>query len=187
MNKNRTFALFGGSFDPPHLGHTAIADAVLELPEIDSIVITPAYRNPLKQRYSAPAQKRLRWCKRVFNKPEFIVSDFEVRQQRAVYTIETLNALEKHYNIQAIVIGADNLRSLQQWHRFSELNKRLKWIITTRNHQPIESSFLRDFKVVELDIDVSSTEIRSGKKLEFVDNTIKTQVVKEYNLPDFNM
>ena len=72
----KTIALFGGSFDPPHLGHYSIVHALLEIKEIDEIIVMPTYLNPFKDASFAPAELRLRWLKEIFKEERKVtVSD----------------------------------------------------------------------------------------------------------------
>jgi len=182
MKTNATYALYGGSFDPPHLGHQKIVEAVLNLDFIDGVIITPTYINPFKESFHVAAKTRLAWCKKLFCAENIIVSDYEVAQERAVYTIETYKHLKNYYNIKALVIGADNLKSITKWKDFTTLNRELHWIVIRRPNEEADCSALCNYTLIPLDIDVSSSEIRAGKKLEFLDPAIKKQVLKEYNL-----
>jgi nicotinate-nucleotide adenylyltransferase len=60
-----SIALFGGSFDPPHIGHEAIVKALMKLDEIDKIIIMPTYLNPFKTEFFAPADLRVKWLKKL--------------------------------------------------------------------------------------------------------------------------
>jgi len=181
--ENVTYALFGGSFDPPHLGHLEIVKKVLLLENVDKIIITPAYLNPFKSSSFVDAKKRLNWVKQTLGSVEkTIVSSFEIEQNRAVYTIETLQELGKKYSIKYIVIGADNLKKIEEWKNFKEINDEYTWIVATRDGQNLDTSALKSYIVLNLFADISSTEIRSGKKLDFLDEKIREQVVLEYNL-----
>ena len=182
MQENATYALFGGSFDPPHLGHLEIVKKALELDEIDKIIIVPTFLNPFKDSFSVEPQKRLSWVKKVFDLKNVEISNFEIEQQRAVWTVETLKFLSKTKNIKYIIIGADNLKSITKWREFNYLNSKITWIIATRANEKLHLDALKSYKILNLDIDVSSTEIRSGKKLDFLDKKIQEQVVLEYNL-----
>ena len=179
---SKNFALFGGSFDPPHKGHQEIVESLLKLEKIDSVLIVPTYKNPFKDSFHATPKQRLKWCQTLFSSPNIVVSDYEILQQRPVYTIETYNALSKIYNIKAIVIGADNLKSITKWRDFEKLNSKIEWIIATRPNEELDTSALQNYTLLPLNIDISSSEIREGKKLEFVDSSIRKQVQKVYNI-----
>ena len=187
LPENVTYALFGGSFDPPHLGHQEIIKKVLELDGVDRVLITPAYLNPFKVTSFIDAKKRLNWVKQTLGSIEkTFVSNFEIEQNRAVYTIETLQELSKKYSIKYIVIGADNLEKIQKWKNFDKLNSNFTWVVATRNGEKLDANILKSYIILNLSIDISSTDIRSGKKLDFLDEKIREQVVLEYNLININ-
>lgn len=171
-----TVALFGGSFDPPHKGHQAIVQKVASLDDIDSVIIMPAFLNPFKTATLASAQKRLAWCKEVCHGDKVIVSDFEISQHRPVYTIETLKALEKDYEVKYLVIGADNLAEIIKWKQFDEINARITWLVFTRDEAYPDCRPLRYCRVVALHIPTSSTAIRNGKDLDHIDSSIFDEV-----------
>jgi len=175
-----SYALFGGSFDPPHLGHKEIIKSALEV--VDKVIVVPTFLNPFKSSFSADAPLRYSWCKEVFASSNVLVSDYEIKQQRAVYSVDTYKELSKKYNIVAITIGADNLASIDRWRDFEYLNSNLTWLVATRGDKDLDCSKLRDCKKLNLGVDVSSTELRAGKKLEYIDKKIKKQVLIEYNI-----
>jgi len=182
MKRNATYALYGGSFDPPHLGHLEIAKEVLKIKEIDKLLIVPTYLNPFKSSFSVHPSKRLELVKKQFNLKDVEISNFEIEQNRAVYTVETFKALSKEFNIKYIVIGADNLKSITKWKDFSYLNSKITWVVATRANTKLELSALKSYILINLNINVSSSEIREGKKLDFLDKKIKSKVLLEYNL-----
>ena len=59
-------ALYGGSFDPPHLGHVHVVHAALKTLDIDKIIVVPAFVNPFKSGTHAPAELRLKWLQEIF-------------------------------------------------------------------------------------------------------------------------
>ena len=179
---NKNFALFGGSFDPPHKGHQEIVQSLLELEKIDSLLIVPTYQNPFKDGFHATPEQRLEWCKKLFSGDSCEVIDYEIAQKRPVYTIETYNALSKIYNIKAIVIGADNLKSITKWRDFEKLNSKIEWIVATRPNEKLDTAALRNYTTLSLNNNISSSEIREGKKLEFIDKAIRKQVQRVYNI-----
>ena len=180
VNDARDTALFGGSFDPPHLGHREIIRRALALPQIRRVVVVPAWLNPFKERSHAPAEKRLEWCRRVFDRPGIVVSDYEIRQGRPVYTVETYRALSRRYPIGYLVVGADNLAELPKWHSFEELNRELTGIVATREGSGVDTSMLRRFIRLPVSVPVSSTMIRNGEGLEYVDQRIRKEVAALY-------
>ena len=152
-------ALFGGSFDPPHLGHVEIVKKAFENLDIDKLIIMPNYLNPLKNSFSAPPKLRLKWLKKIFeNLTNVEVSDFEISKNRPVYSIETIEAFKPDY----FIIGSDNLKTLHKWHKIDELLKKVEFVIA--NRQKVDKNLLSKYnikKVLDIDIPISSTEIRN--------------------------
>ncbi len=150
-------ALYGGSFDPPHLGHLHVVHAALETLDIDKVIVVPAFVNPFKSGTHAPAELRLKWLQKIFKDDKNVeVSDIEVTQNRAVRTVETVTQLTAEYEKIYFIIGADNLASLGQWHRFDELNALVTWVVATRDQIEIEDSYIQ----LSVDQPVSSSELR---------------------------
>ena len=177
----RTIALFGGSFDPPHLGHEAIVKALNKLDFIDKIIIMPTFLNPFKSSSVAPATQRLKWLEEIFSRMEKVkVSSFEVNQNRKVSTLETVKHLLKSYEKIYLVIGADNLKSLEKWQGFDELKRRVTFIVATREKIEIP----KDFICLEIDEDVSSSSLRNsinGDKLSKINAKKIVTYYKENN------
>lgn len=184
MGKNDTgTAIYGGSFDPPHTGHREVIAKALTLPHIDKIIIVPSWLNPFKETSHAPAQKRYEWCQKVFEDIEGVeISDFEISQKSPVYTIETYRELNRKYPVSSVIIGADNLRSIEKWRDFDKLNRSVEWIIAKRNGYAIVTPTLRSFKIIETDIPVSSSDIREGTGAEYIDDKIADEVAEIYGL-----
>ena len=175
VKKKPTIALFGGSFDPPHKGHQAIIKKTASLLDIDTLVIMPAFLNPFKKSTLASPKKRLEWCKEVCDIPKVTVSDFEILQGRPVYTIQTLDFLKKEYEVKYLVIGSDNLDSIDRWKDFDKINDNITWLVFTRDNKA-DYSKLREYKTIELDMPISSTDIRDGNSLEHIDKRIQKDV-----------
>ena len=162
MVKNRlSVALFGGSFDPPHIGHQTIVKKVLNLEIVDRVVIMPTFLNPFKSSSHATADMRLKWCRDMCSDPDVIICDYEIRQNRAVYTIESINYLKEQYEIKYLVIGSDNLAHIEYWREFETINSTITWIVVDRNGYDSSYEKLRDYITIEMDIPISSSQIRA--------------------------
>jgi len=157
MDKKKTVALYGGSFDPPHVGHVAIIQALRALNFIDKVVVMPTFLNPFKENFTAKAEVRLLWLQKIFQSFDNIeISDFEVKQKRKVPTIETVRFLQQKYKKIYLVIGADNLNSLKEWYKFNELQNLVEFIVATRDNIEVP----HNFQTLNVDIDVSSSLLR---------------------------
>jgi len=170
-------ALYGGSFDPPHIGHVRVVEAALASLPIDKLIIIPAYKNPFKQKVCAPASKRLQWLKKLFkDMPKVEISDFEIRQNRSVYTIETVEHFRDRTKTIYLIIGADNLEKLPLWHHYDELNSLVVWVIATRGESPIPGEMIR----LNIDAPISSTECRTLQKPPGLDLMIDHDIITTY-------
>ncbi len=169
--------MFGGSFDPPHLGHQRIVEKAIKRLEIDTLLVVPAYLNPFKTSSLANAQQRLTWCHTLFDDiPNVIVEDYEIKEGKSTTTSQSIKHFNTVYDVKYLIIGSDNLSTLTKWHNFKWLNAHIVWVIVTREKHPLETKSLREWKILTLDAPMSSTNIRRDKALHHVDKKIKKSV-----------
>ena len=155
--------IFGGSFDPVHLGHLILAEAALEELDLDKIIFIPAGISPFKQDRppGASAEQRLAMLRLAVEvEPRFSVDDRELLRDGPSYTIDTVQSLMgDHPGVRFIfLIGADNLKDLPSWRSIGELMNLVDFALLDRG----DAEANRDcgFPVVRRRIDLSSTEIR---------------------------
>ncbi|CAA6821400.1 MAG: Probable nicotinate-nucleotide adenylyltransferase [uncultured Sulfurovum sp.] len=163
FKKNReSVALFGGSFDPPHLGHKTVIEEALKALEIDKLIVIPTFLNPFKTLSHFTVLERFSLSKELFNVFEkVIISDYEINQKKPTPTVETLKYFMKKYEVLYLIVGADNLENIEKWKAFEYLNAQIIWVVATRSGYEIKSDKLRDFKVLNISVDISSTQIRN--------------------------
>jgi nicotinate-nucleotide adenylyltransferase len=170
-------AIFGGSFDPVHLGHIEIVKKALENLDIDKVIIVPNYLNPLKKSFSAPPELRLKWLKEVFSDFEKVeVSDYEISKNRPIYSIETV----KHFNPTYFIIGSDNLKTLDKWKNIQELKNMVEFVVATRGE--LDENLLKKHnikKIINIDVPISSTEIRNCN-FKFLPKKIEKEIKEFY-------
>lgn len=110
-------ALFGGAFDPIHLGHLRLAEAALEFCRLDRVVFLPSGCPPHKT-VCASAHHRLAMVRlAIQGNPRFSVSDWEIRAGRVVYTAETLAHFRRCWPRARLffVVGTDALAAIDSW------------------------------------------------------------------------
>ena len=169
--------MFGGSFDPPHLGHQRIVEQAIKSLDIDILLVVPAYLNPFKTSSLANAEQRLAWCHILFDDiPNVIVDDYEIKEGKSTTTVQSIKHFNTVYDVKYLIIGSDNLSTLTQWHNFEWLNAHIVWVIVTREKHPLETESLREWTTLTLNAPMSSTEIRTDKALHYVDTKIKKSV-----------
>ncbi len=138
-------AIFGGTFDPPHLGHLEAARGLLQNPGVRQVWITPtaspAYRGTL-----ASAEHRLEMARLQFsNTKDIKIDEREILRTltqltpNPSYTYDTLLELKQEGVPAAFVLGTDQLEKLHTWHRFPELLGLADWIVLARKPQRPEA------------------------------------------------
>jgi len=170
-------AIFGGSFDPPHIGHLEVIQQAITSLNIDELIVVPAFLNPFKSNSFAPADLRLKWLKSMtkdINKVK--VSSFEVDKNRAVASIETIKHFKQNNEEIFLIIGADNLASLSKWQDYETLDKMVKWVVAARDGISIPSKY----KTLEVNKDISATQLRQQVQEAYIDKNIANEVIDYY-------
>jgi nicotinate-nucleotide adenylyltransferase len=108
-----------GSFDPPHMGHVAIAEHMLKVASLDQVWLVVTPQNPFKQdRQLSPEQHRLAMTRiAVQGRPGLVASGFELDLPKPNYTSDTLAFMRQRWPQHrfSLIIGSDNLASLHEW------------------------------------------------------------------------
>ncbi|MEJ2702220.1 MAG: nicotinate (nicotinamide) nucleotide adenylyltransferase [Sedimentisphaerales bacterium] len=118
--------MFGGTFDPIHLGHTTVARAAAEHIRAEKIIFVPAKRSPLKGFLPrASDHDRLRMIAlAIADEERFEVSDYELSKPAPSYTVETVERFQKDYGGETSIhwlVGADGIDDLVYWYKIVEL------------------------------------------------------------------
>lgn len=124
--------IFGGSFDPPHVGHQALLAAAVRHLRPDKTLVIPAWQAPLKGRPSAPAADRLAMAKLAF--PKAVIDSSEARARRPVYTVETLRRLKRAHPGAELhfLTGSDAAASFERWKEPRALRMLAAWWTAAR-------------------------------------------------------
>ena len=146
---NEITAVFGGRFDPPHLGHREAVRGLFKFPAVKQVLVMPSGSAPHKPTLATGAQ-RAQMAKLAFGDLPFDLLPAEIRfdlseLDRAkqnpnvpTYSFDTINELRTVYPQLAFVLGADQLAALPTWHRFPELLTLCHWIVLERKPQGSE-------------------------------------------------
>ncbi len=162
--------LFGGSFDPIHLGHLLVAQAALEELGLDRLFFIPAAQSPFKpESKPAPAPVRLQLLRLALTgKTDCEVDEQEIRRGGVSYTIETARDYTRRFpNAQLFyLIGADHAGKLNEWRAAHELARLVEFVMIPRPGEPA-INFAPPFRGRTLQgfpLGVSSLQIRARVK-----------------------
>lgn len=130
--KNRT-GIFGGSFNPPHIGHLIVSQYAIELLKLDLLYVVPTYIPPHRPNNLAQFDKRFEWCKITFEDPRIVVSDFEKARQDVSYSLYTVRYFAQlHKTKPYFITGEDSLSYIEKWYRYQELLQNCFFVVYPR-------------------------------------------------------
>lgn len=187
----KKIGIMGGTFDPIHVGHLMIAEAVWDEYNLEKVIFIPSANPPHKHDVLTSAKHRfnmtlLATC----SNPHFEVSTIEMDRVGPSYTIDTIKALKKMYGDDTdfyFIIGADCIHELPTWHKIDELLKICKFIATKRPSYEFDLSIIEkefsDYNIQLLktpELEISSTDIRQRIKKGYSIQYITTEQVQQY-------
>ena len=168
MNSELKIGLFGGSFDPVHVGHLLIAQAALEEVGLRQLFFVPAAQSPFKlDRQAAPAAVRLQLLRLALaGQTHCTVDDQEIQRGGISYTVDTLRAYAKKFPAANFfyLIGADNVSQLNNWREPLALAQLAEFIALPRGVPPVFPPPFRGRTLRGFPFAVSSSEIRARVK-----------------------
>jgi nicotinate-nucleotide adenylyltransferase len=165
--------VFGGTFDPVHVGHLAIAHAALESVPLDRVLFVIARRSPLKERGPVASEEdRLRMLElAVAGEPRFAVSRVELDRNGPSYTVDTLQLLAGTDDL-FLILGSDAIADLPRWKDPDRIARLATLVVADRPGAPER---MGDAPVVQFDaprLDISSRELRAraarGRSLRYL-------------------
>ncbi|MCK4244904.1 MAG: nicotinate-nucleotide adenylyltransferase [Candidatus Omnitrophica bacterium] len=169
--------VFGGTFNPIHLGHLIIAEKAREALNLKRIVFIPSRYPPHKGTPEIGAIHRYRMVKlAISTNPYFITSQIELRRKGISYTIDTVRALKKLYSKEKdfyLILGLDSYLEIGAWKDIEKLARLIRFIVVKRPgyqippHTNYTSNKVSSLPVKFLNlgpIGISSTEVRNRIK-----------------------
>lgn len=184
-DKKRSVGLFGGSFNPIHIGHISLARQLLRLAGLDAIWFMVSPQNPLKES-SDLLDDRLRFDmtkEALANEEGLTACDYELQLPKPSYTWNTLLHLRQDYPHLSFVllIGGDNWELFPKWYHAEDIIKNYHIVIYPRRGSEIDRTQLpENVKMVETELlDISSTMIRERiKKGESIKGLVPPTIEK---------
>ena len=154
--------ILGGTFNPPHLGHSALAVEAMEHLKLDKALLVPTNIAPHKENDSINIKRRLDMVKLAFSGDRrFEIEDCEIKRGGTSYTIDTIRELKRKYpNDQFyLIVGSDLANDFSSWKDYQELKKLVKIAVACRNDYPLKEK--DDFILLAIaQLYISSSQIR---------------------------
>ncbi|MEN8192574.1 MAG: nicotinate-nucleotide adenylyltransferase [Bacteroidota bacterium] len=176
--------LFGGTFDPIHIGHLITAQSVLEMRNLSKIIFMPTFVSPLKVDYhSASSEDRAKMVElAIKDYPNFELSRYEIEMRRISYTVDTLKYLKKSNKHLELIIGYDNFLLFNKWKNPDQILDMAKIIVLNRKVKG-SKDIVNDERFIFLDnptIEINSTEIRNRVENNMSIEFLVLPKIKEY-------
>lgn len=168
--------IFGGSFNPPHMGHIACLSTVQKKAGIDKIFVIPTSRSPLKTQVEGPTpEQRLEMIKLAlqgFGK-QFEVDDQEIKRGGTSFTVDTIKQYRKTVEADDLylIVGADHLDLFDSWKDYKTILKEANIVFTTRPGFEIPTAkdqlppYLQE---LILEYDFNFIELTTGRNIQFI-------------------
>lgn len=173
--KKENILLYGGSFDPIHLGHEEVIKSVHKELNLNRIILVPNFQSPLKDKVFLTPSDRLLCIEQVLKRFPYIeISTYEIKKEAISYSYETVKFFKELYANSNIIflIGADNWESRSKWKNFDFILRKSHVLIVGRpgvtiqhfNEYPYEpESFGEPGGITYFEgpmIDISSTQVK---------------------------
>lgn len=192
MQGKKCIAVFGGSFNPPLISHILLAKDILnKYLNIDKLIFAPVSTKYNKANLESDID-RYNMLKLICNQnSKFEVSDIELKSDKQLKTIETLNLIKQKYKDHLIcfIMGTDNLKEVENWYNPEQILKNFKILVLNRNEDNLQdiienSELLKKYKNSLIEVNnkrtsLSSTEIRNKiKNKEDIKEYVDKEVLK---------
>lgn len=185
--------IFGGTFDPPHVGHLVIGETIKGSENFDKIIFIPSFIPPHKdESYISSIEERLEMLHLCLDKDEnFELSDVEVKRGNVSYTIETIRDLKTRYNLDKnhiyFLMGSDSLLEFHQWKNHNEILTECQVLVALRprfHPDRISPEILSKIRFANVpQIEISSSQIRerihSGLTVRYMVPDLVWEYIKE--------
>jgi nicotinate-nucleotide adenylyltransferase len=177
--------VFGGTFDPVHVGHLAIANAALEELDLDRLLFVPARKSPLKKDGPiASATDRIAMLDAsIADEPRFAVSRIELDRDGPSYTVDTLSALRDQGEL-FLLLGSDAYAGLAQWKDPERVRSLATIVVAARPGAPNAPHGVHVLDAPMLDISARELRARAarGRSLRYLVMEAALRYIEEHRL-----
>ena len=168
--KKIKIGILGGSFDPAHRGHLAISKEALKRYKLKKVIWAITKKNPFKKLSNVNLSVRVKHCKKIIGKNNFIKVKFYEKKIKSNKTINLINYLNRNKKIEIFfLMGADNLISFHKWHKWKNISEKCKIIVFDRygykkkslNSTTFKRLNNKNLKFIEFNkVNISSSQLR---------------------------
>ena len=183
--------VFGGSFNPPHIGHLFMAEFVRDDQDLDRVIWIPAARPPhkLNEDILAADHRTAMLEMALLANPAFEISDIELTRGGVSYTVHTLEQIRSEHGDDELflLIGSDSYAELDSWYRPHAILELATLLVYPRKGVPPEMQAGFPATVVDApEIPVSSTEVRrrvqTGRSIRYFVSDAVREYIESHNL-----
>lgn len=166
----RRIGLFGGTFNPIHLGHLRSAEEIYESFNLEKVIFIPAADPPHKKKENIlPAKWRVRMVKlAISHNPHFSLSLAELRRKGKSYAVETVSYFRRRFSQEAhlfFILGLDAFLEINTWKNYQALFELCSFIIMTR------PGFEKNFSLQHLPVELHNSFCYDKKQKGFIHNS----------------
>ena len=185
-NKINKLLLFGGTFDPVHMGHVKICKEAIKKIRPDLTIIMPNKNPPLKpNEVFATTHDRLEMLKLAFkNIPNLIISEYEIRSlsEEPSYTSKTIKWLKKQYPKATIylLIGSDRLHDFKKWHNYQYILDNATLVVGVRKLNEKLPINVDAIKLTDEPVEASGQSLRDCLDPKLLDSNVLKYIRKHY-------
>ena len=188
MSRRKKVCLFGGTFDPPHIGHLLVAQTIIEAENFDKIVFIPTFKTPQKNNITDIKDRLAMLRMGVTSNPNFEISELEIQRGGTSYTIDTVRDYksDQDYDSRELyyLIGSDSLQTFHTWKEPREVLDECQVIVALRpgfRPSDISNWILGKVRFASIPrFEISSSTIRSRWQENKTIRYMVTQPVWEY-------
>tara|TARA_B100001121_G_scaffold298368_1_gene305850 strand:- start:2969 stop:3490 length:522 start_codon:yes stop_codon:yes gene_type:complete len=168
--KKRKIGILGGSFDPAHKGHLTISKQAAKIFKLEKIIWAITKKNPFKKKSASDVQSRIKYCKKVIGKVDFIKVQFFEGILKSNKTVNLINYFCRNKKNEIFfLMGADNLINFHKWHKWKIIAKKCKIVVFDRHgykKKSLNSSAFKRLNKKNLEfiefnkVNISSSQLR---------------------------
>lgn len=138
----KKIGIYGGTFNPPHIGHLHVAETAQKAAGLDAVVFVPSGYSYMKssEDMTSPFCRLMMTSMAVEKEEKFYVSDVEQRRPGPSYMIETVEELKEVYKDDSLflIVGQDALEQMPSWYEYEKLISMIKLIVIPRGDSPVK-------------------------------------------------